>query len=481
MSELAGAPPGLSDVVADDVLVPAPRKRLSKSALSWILHQGTRDPYVILVTIYVFAPYFSRVLVGDPVKGQAAVADISTVYGVLTALTAPLLGASIERYGPRKPLMALVLAVMAPILFALWLAKPGGLPVSLVGQALIVLGVAYNWGDVTNNSLLSRAADKGQEPVLSGLGYALANGLSVSLLVFVMWAFVLPGVVPWSFVPSAPLFGVSQAEHEPSRLVGPLSAAVMLLGAIPFFLWTRDAPRTGESILASLKGGVKLIVETFGNLKGHAEPAKFLAARMLYCDGMTALLIFGGLFAAGLMKWGELEMLAYGVTLSIFGVLGGLVAPWLDKTLGPRRAVQVEIAGCILMLLGTLGMGREKILYLWTWDAATHPVVWNGPLFRTLPELVYLGLGMLIAVFVTAQYASSRTLLVRLAPPDRMAAFFGLFSLSGTATMWLGSLLVALATKVFHSQVAGFIPIAGLMALGLLGLFTVKGGGREVS
>lgn len=478
MSELAGAPPGLSDVVADDVLVPAPRKRLSKSALSWILHQGTRDPYVILVTIYVFAPYFSRVLVGDPVKGQAAVADISTVYGVLTALTAPLLGASIERYGPRKPLMALVLAVMVPILFALWLAKPGGPPVGLIGQALIVLGVAYNWGDVTNNSLLSRAAEKGQEPVLSGLGYALANGLSVSLLVFVMWAFVLPGVVPWSFVPSAPLFGVSQAEHEPSRLVGPLSGAVMLLGAIPFFLWTRDAPRTGETILGSLKGGARLIADTFGNLKGHAEPAKFLAARMLYCDGMTALLIFGGLFAAGLMKWGELEMLAYGISLSIFGVLGGLIAPWLDKTLGPRRAVQVEIAACILVLMGTLGMGREKILYVWTWDTATHPAVWNGPLFRTLPELIYLGLGMLIAVFVTAQYASSRTLLVRLAPPDRMAAFFGLFSLSGTATMWLGSLLVALATKVFHSQVAGFIPIAGLLALGLLGLFTVKGGGR---
>jgi MFS transporter, UMF1 family len=480
MSELAGAPPGLSEAVGEDVLVPAPRQRLSRSALSWILHQGTRDPYVILVTIYIFSPYFSRVLVGDPVKGQAAVADISTIFGLLTALTAPLLGASIERYGPRKPLMALVIAVMVPILFALWLAKPGGLPIGLVGQALIVLGVAYNWGDVTNNSLLSRAADKGQEPVLSGLGYALANGLSVSLLIFVMWAFVLPGVAPWSFVPAHPLFGLSQAEHEPSRLVGPLSGAVMLLGAIPFFLWTRDAPRTGETILDSLKGGVKLILDTFGNLKGHAEVAKFLGSRMLYCDGMTALLIFGGLFAAGLMKWGELEMLAYGVSLSIFGVLGGLIAPWLDRTLGPKRAVQVEIAICILTLMGTLGMGREKILYVWTWDAATHPAVWNGPLFRTLPELVYLGLGMLIAVFVTAQYASSRTLLVRLAPQDRMAAFFGLFSLSGTATMWLGSLLVALATKIFQSQVAGFIPIAGLLALGLLGLFTVKDGGREV-
>lgn len=483
MSELAGTPPGVSDVVgkagAEDVLIPAPPRKLSRSALSWILHQGTRDPYVILVTIYVFAPYFSRVLVGDPVRGQAAVADISTVFGLITACTAPLLGASIERFGPRKPLMALIIALMVPILFVLWLAKPGGLPVDMVGYALIVLGVAYNWGDVTNNSLLSRASEPGQEAVLSGLGYAVANGLSVSLLIFVMWGFVLPGAVPWSFVPSVPLFGLSQSEHEPSRIVGPLSAVVMLLGAIPFFLWTRDAPRTGVSALAALKEGVRLILHTFGNLKGHAEVAKFLGARMLYCDGMTALIIFGGLFAAGLMKWGELEMLAYGVSLSIFGVLGGLIAPWLDRKLGPRRAVQVEIAGCILMLLGTLGMGREKILFFWTWDAATHPAVWNGPLFRTLPELVYLGMGLLIAVFVTAQYASSRTLLVRLAPQDRMAAFFGLFSLSGTATMWLGSLLVALATKVFQSQVAGFIPIAGLLALGLVGLFTVKGGGRE--
>lgn len=482
MSELAGTPPGLSDVAGakgrEDVLVPPPTGKLSKGALSWILHQGTRDPYVILVTIYVFAPYFSRVLIGDPVKGQATVADISTTYGLLTALLAPILGASIERYGPRKPLMAFGLMIMVPLLMALWWATPGGLSVGLIGLFLIILGVVYNSGDVLQNSLLSRAAEKGQEPVLSGLGYATANGLSVALLIFVMWAFVLPGQVSWSFVPAAPLFGLSQSDHEPSRIVGPLAGAVMLLGAIPFFLWTRDAPRTGVSFAASLKEGFKLLIDTFSNLKGHADVAKFLGARMLYCDGMTALLIFGGLFAAGLMKWGELEMLAYGISLSIFGVLGGLIAPWLDRVLGPRRAIQLEVGACILILIAMLGMTREQILYLWPWDAS-QGVLWNGPLFRTLPEVIYLGLGLLIAVFVTAQYASSRTLLVRLAPPDRMAAFFGLFSLSGTATMWVGSLLVALATKMFDSQVAGFIPIAVLLALGLLGLFFVKGGGRE--
>src|SRR3954465_1580933 len=97
---------------------------LPRGALAWILQQGARDPYVILITIYIFSPYFSRVLVGDPVAGQALVANISTTSGLLPALTAPLLGAMIEQYGPRKPMLGLVAGVMVPALVALWWAMP---------------------------------------------------------------------------------------------------------------------------------------------------------------------------------------------------------------------------------------------------------------------------------------------------------------------------------------------------------------------
>jgi UMF1 family MFS transporter len=478
MSEFSAA----AAVPAEGEPVAPPRSRLSRGALAWILQQGARDPYVILITIYIFSPYFSRVLVGDPVKGQALVANISTIYGLLTALTAPLLGAMIEQYGPRKPMLGMVLAVLVPVLCALWWAMPaGGLPLMAVSLALVVLGVVYNWGDVLSNSLLGKAAGAvpGHAALISGLGYAVANGLSVALLVFMLWGMVLPGQVDWPGVPHAPLFGLDPARHEPSRASGPLAAAVMLLGAIPFFLWTPDAARTGRGWMDSMRAGVAMLRDTFGNLSGHRDIATYLGARMLYCDGMTALLIFGGLFAAGLMRWGALEMLAYGISLSVFAVMGGLIAPWLDRTLGPRRAVQVEIAGALAMLIATLGMGREKILYFWSYDPAAHAPVWDGPLFRTAPELIYLGLGLMIAVFVTAQYASSRTLLIRLCPPDKIAAFFGLYALSGTATAWLGSLLVALATAIFHSQVAGFLPIAALLLAGLCALFLVKGGDRE--
>jgi UMF1 family MFS transporter len=455
---------------------------LPGGALAWILQQGARDPYVILITIYIFSPYFSRVLVGDPVAGQAVVANISTFYGLLTAVTAPFLGAMIEQYGPRKPMLGLTLAVMVPALLALWWAMPaGGLPLVVTSALLVVLGVAYNWGDVLSNSLLGRAAGAvpGRAALISGLGYALANGLSVALLIFMLWGMVLPGQVDWPGVPHAPLFGLDPAKNEPSRISGPLSAAVMLLGAIPFFLWTPDAVRTGRSWTDSLRDGIAMLRDIFGNLRGHRDIAVYLGGRLLYNDGMTALLVFGGLLAAGLMKWGALEMLAYGISLSIFGVVGGLIAPWFDRVLGPRKAVQLEIAGSLLILLCSLGMGRDKILYFWSYDPAAHAPIWNGPLFRTAPELIYLGLGLLIAVFVTAQYASSRTLLIRLCPPDKTAAFFGLYALSGTCTMWLGSLLVALATAVFKSQVGGFVPVAALLLAGFCVLFLVKGGERE--
>jgi UMF1 family MFS transporter len=369
---------------------------------------------------------------------------------------------------------------MVPALVALWWAMPaGGLPLMATSGLLIVLGLVYNWGDVLSNSLLGRAAGEvpGRAALISGLGYAVANGLSVALLIFMLWGMVLPGQVDWPGVPHAPLFGLDASKNEPSRISGPLSAAVLLLGAIPFFLWTPDAARTGRSWMASLRAGLAMLRDIFGDLRGHRDIAVFLGGRLLYNDGMTALLVFGGLLAAGLMKWGALEMLAYGISLSVFGVVGGLIAPWFDRTLGPRKAVQLEIAGSLAVLVATLGMSREKILYFWAYDPAAQAPVWNGPLFRTAPELIYLGLGLLIAVFVTAQYASSRTLLIRLCPPDKTAAFFGLYALSGTATMWLGSLLVALATAVFKSQVGGFLPVAALLLMGFCVLFLVKGGG----
>ncbi len=486
MSEnVGGRLPGSLDPVAEAEAAPAALAaegvgKLPLKALSWSLLEGGRDPYVILITIYIFAPYFATTVVGDPVKGQAIVADIGMTYGLFVAATGPLLGASIDSFGRRKPMLFLLTALMAPLMWSLWWAKPdqSGLSVTAIFWVLTAMGALFAYNEILHNSLLTRAATPRQAPHASGLALSLGNLFSVITLSFVLWAFALPGATDWSFIPDTPLFGLDAAAHEPDRIVGPIAAALLVLGSIPLFLFTPDAEPTRVKFLTGLKQGARGLVETVKSLRDYRDVAVYLGSRMLFTDGMTALLMFGGVYAAGVMRWGVLEMLAYGIMLSIFAVLGGFVGAALDATVGPRRAVQIEVGAAIACLVGQLGMGREKILFAWAYDPAAHAPLWDGPMFRTLPEALYLLIGFGTAIFVTAHYASSRTLLTRLTPPEKTASFFGLYALSGTVTVWLGSLLVRIATETFHTQQAGFAPIAGLLLLGFIGMFFVRGGGR---
>jgi UMF1 family MFS transporter len=131
----------------------------------------------------------------------------------------------------------------------------------------------------------------------------------------------------------------------------------------------------------------------------------------------------------------------------------------------------------MLGILALLGMTPTQILYLWPYDPAAHAPLWNGPVFRTLPDVVFILIGFSNAVFITAQYASARTMLTRLTPPAQTGAFFGIYALSGTATIWLGSTTVNLGTRIFHSLQGGFGTIAVLLGIGFVGLLFVRGGG----
>lgn len=455
--------------------------RLGKGGVAWSLFEGARNPYVILITIYIFMPYVAATMVGDPVKGQEIVSRWSQYAGWIVMATAPFLGASIDQLGRRKTWLGLSVMLMLPMIWALWWAKPdgSGLSVTMVMLLTLIIGVLFTYTEVLHNSLLVRAAGLTGAHKASGLALALGNAFSVAALAFTAWAFALPGNVDWGWVPSAPLFGLDVATHEHERIVAPMAAAIFAIGALPLFLFTPDAPKSGIPVLKALGDGARSLWGMVANMRHYRDAAIFLVARMFYVDGMTAILIYAGIYATGVMGWGALEMLAYGVLLSVLATLGGFVGRWLDAGFGPKRAVQIEIGMSLLGIIGFLGMAPDRILYFWMWDAAAHAPIWDGPVFRTLPELIFLLIGFVNAVFITAHYASSRTLLTRLTPPSQTGAFFGVYALSGTATVWLGSFLVNLGTQVFKTQQGGFAMITLLLAAGFIGLLFVRGDGLK--
>jgi len=443
--------------------------------LSWAWFEGARNPHVLLITIYIFAPYFYSQLVGDPVRGQALWGDLNSLAGLIIALLAPVLGAIADAGGRRKPWLLAFSIVLAVTAVLLWHALPAeaGLSLAAICVLLVTTIIAFDFTSVFHNAMLPTLVPDRQVGRLSGLALALGNLSGVILFVFMLWCFVLPGVVDWPFIPAAPLFGIDKSAFEPERMVGPLFAIWFAVFGLPLFLFTPDQPRVALGPVAAARRGVASLVRTLRSLRDYRNVGRYLFVRMLYNDGCNAVLIFGGGYAATTFGWNTLDLLVYGVVLSVFATLGGVFGGWIDQRFGSQRGLLIAVGGTMIGLVLSLSMRPDTILFFISHDPSSPPV--HGlPFFESWPELLYVVVVILIAIFITASYANSRTMMARIAPVPKMAEFFGLYALSGTATAFLAPFIVARFTEWSGSNAVGLSSILLLLGAGWIGLLFVK-------
>jgi len=260
--------------------------------------------------------------------------------------------------------------------------------------------------------------------------------------------------------------------HETSRIVAPMAAVWFAIAALPLFFFSRDKEPSGIKPSKAAIDGVVGMFKAIGRLfRVDRNAGLYLIARMLYVDGKTAILIVAGVTAAGVFGWDLLEMSAYGVILSIFAVFGGLVAGRVDTRIGAKWSIILEIGVTLICLLVLTAQSKTHVF---GFNVVPDTPIWNAPMFTTLPEVVFVSGAIIIAISITAAYASSRTLMARLAPKGMEGEFFGLYSLAGSATVWMGPLLVGVFTKAFQSQQIGLASTGFLLVGGLVLMFFVK-------
>jgi MFS transporter, UMF1 family len=452
--------------------------------LSWAMFEWARNPYILLVWIYLFTPYFANYVVpagycGPNMPrgacGQGIAGVIQAYSGVFIAILAPFLGAIADRGGRRKPWVAFYAVILAAASLLMWFAKADSDAegVLFVGAMIAIGNVAYEFSAVFHNSLLPTIAGPRRIALLSGLGLALGNFAGILLLLFMLIAFALPGVIGWSFIPSHPLFGIDHAAHEPERLSGPVSAVWLLIFSLPLFLFTPDTPASSLKLHQAMVAGVKSVIATIGSLKHYRNVGMYLLARLFFNDGMTAVLLFGGIYASSTFGWGPIQLLSYGVELSVFAVIGGFFGGWIDNRLGSKKAIFISIGGTTIFGLLSLTMAPDRIFWFIPWDVHA-PHVWALPFFNTWPELIFLGIVNFIAVLITAGYANSRTMLARIAPPEKMTEFFGLYSLSGQSTSFLATGFIGWLTLVAHNQRIGLLGETAFLVTGLVLMLFVR-------
>jgi UMF1 family MFS transporter len=435
---------------------------MDKTGFAWAVFEWARNPYYILIVIYIFAPYFARDIMGadilasgaleglDPetatqtanAQGQAAIASVTKWAGLIAALTAPFLGAALDRGGRRKPILAIMLGSIAIMSWLLWYAIPGeeGLPTGVVMVILVIAYVSYTYSEVTHNSMLTASGRPDALPMISGLGLGLGNLAATIMFIALVLLFALPAAIGWPF--SVPQLGFDLARHEHVRIAGPLCAVWLVVFSIPFFTSAKDPGVKGASwTMAAIDGG-RSVIRTIREAARYAQLMKFLLARMLYADAMAALLALGAVYVSLFLEWGFLEMTGYAIFASAWAFFGGLVGGWLDNKVGVKIALMLEILGMVIVLAAQLSITQEAIFF----GMIDNYQVWDGVVFQSLSDLVYLSFAAVLAITATASISSSRTMLVALAPAGRSGEFFGLYAIAGTVTVWLGPLLVEIFT-----------------------------------
>jgi UMF1 family MFS transporter len=440
------------------------------AVLGWVLFDWAAQPYFSLITTFVFAPYFATHVASNPATGQSLWGFATAAAGLVIAIMSPVLGAIADAGGRRKPWIAAFGTLLVIGSSIMWIGKPGD--PSVILPLLIAFGIAtigVEFATVFNNAMMPTLVPPEKIGRLSGTGWATGYIGGILSLVIVLGFLAANADTGKTLFGFTPLFGLDPVTHEGDRITGPLTGLWFMIFVLPMFLLTPDVAAK-KPALGAVREGLRELRETLTSLPGNPVMATFLIANMVYTDALVALFAFGGIYAAGTFGWHTIQIGTFGILLAFSGTIGAWLGGKLDDLFGPKKV----IAGSMIILLAAiaaiLSIDRDTLFFV----VKVAPPVPGGGLFAAPAEKAYLALGFLIGMAAGPLQAASRTLLIRLAPKDRITQYFGLFALSGKVTSFMAPLVVSIVTAVTMSQKAGMAVLIVFFLAGLALLSRVQ-------
>ncbi|GHD17981.1 MFS transporter [Tianweitania populi] len=432
-----------------------------KGIWGWMLFDWAAQPFFTVVTTFIFGPYFVSRMVEDPAVGQAAWGYGIAAAGLVIAILSPVLGSVADQTGRRKIWIGIFAFIKITSLILLWWAAPGS---NLFWPLLVfaLASVAAEFSIVFNDSMLPRLGMGRDIGRISNLAWGLGYAGGMVVLIFVVGFIAGTPDTGRTLLGFAPLLGLDPAAGEDARATGPIAAIWYLVFILPMFLFTPDT-RTGTPVGKAMKQGLGELRDTLTEVRGRPGILRFLVARMIFQDGVNALIALGGTFAALLFSWSVTEIGLFGIILNVAAIIGCLTASRLDNRFGSKVVVVLSLVILIVATLGVASTSATATLFgLLPLGAADVP-----GLFGSTAEKAYIFYGLMIGVAFGPVQASSRAYLARSIPPENAGRYFGLYALAGRATSFVAPFVVATVTALSGSPAAGMATIILFLAVGL--------------
>ncbi|HET9350002.1 MAG TPA: MFS transporter [Burkholderiales bacterium] len=397
----------------------APEVRV-REVWAWSMYDFANSAYTTVVITAVFSAYFVAGVAGNAAWATFAwTAALSVSYAAIL-ITGPLIGAWADAHAAKKRL--LFATTLGCVLFtaALYFAQPGAVALSLV--FLIFSNYFFGAGENLIAAFLPELADSRAMGRVSGWG----------------WSFgYLGGLAALGIC----LLYISSTPQPASRFVPVtmlITAAFFALAAVPTFLFLRERavpqPRM-ENPWARVK-------QTLQHAQQYRDLRRFLLCLLFYQAGITAVVSLAAIYAEQAMKFTTQQTITLILVVNITAAVGAFGFGYLQDAVGHVRAVAITLVGWIVMVV-IAGLSQSHSSF---WLAAN-----------------------LAGLCMGSSQAAGRALVGYLAPPARLAEFFGLWGLAVKAASIFGPLTYGAVTLVFAGNHRLGIFVTGLyFVIGLL-------------
>ena len=405
-----------------------------KKVLNFALYDFANSAFTTIIITFIFSTYFAKQIAPNPILGQSYWGWAIGTTGILVAITGPILGSIADKKNYTEFFIKLFTIMCISLTALLWFSKPSE---KYLLFTLIIVASAnffYELSLIFYNSILKRIAEPSDLGKSSGFSFALGYIGGILILIICIKIFIDNDVLP---------FGLSKENSENIRATSIVVAIWYLVFSIPFIFSLKK--KINNKIEVS-SNNIKKIKDLILN-NGLNNLGKFLIARMLYADGLNAIIVMGGIFAVGVFKLEIKDLLVLSILMNITAFIGAIVGGYANDKFTSKSVIIFSLLGLIF--------------------SSTIILVIKA-------QLLFLVFAAINGFFIGPIQSASRVFITKSIDENNQASGFGLFALSGKLTSFIGPLLVSTITYISNSQRIGFSSAIILLLIGLIILLKVK-------
>ncbi|TAK10971.1 MAG: MFS transporter [Anaerolineae bacterium] len=469
-----------------------------KEIFGWTMFDWANSAFSTTVVTVFLGPYLTSLAEGAadangllhlgnvPIAFDSYFAYCISASVLMQVTFLPILGALADYSHMRKRLMMFFSTLGALSTILLFFLTPG--LHWLGGLLFIVANISFGAGIVFYNAYLPDIASEDMRDKVSARGFAMgyAGGGLLLLLNLALFMFgenlgldtamvariSLASAGLWWLGFSQITFRSIQSRHairplpqgetylsigfsQLAKLIEVPTLTITILMTLPLLIPVFFFLNLPTTLVIAPAVGPVIVLVLFLARKSRTLPEamKFLAAYLLYNDGIQTVIAIAAIFAAEELGMSSTNLILVILMIQFVAYFGANGFAWLAGKTTTKRAIIIS-------------------LVIWS---ITTIYAWGGmrnfnttSLGITQAELEFWVLGFVIALVLGGSQALSRSLFAQMIPKEQEAEFYSFYEVSERGTSWMGTFVFGVVNQQTGSLRLGLLSIIFFFLAGLL-------------